>query len=237
MVKGKIMTNQTVARFTKRLGDLLLEFANELETDFQPEATEFAFAEGAPPDPAAGVWGFRQKQVLELPALDSETGMRTAEIAAVINYDEPNVYNTLRSLQEREVVELVAGTRPQHWRLTGRFGSWHRGTSDPYLRVAELVRPGEWTTYGDVSVAVRGDTKAARAVGRAAATLAHFPNPHRVLKEGGVIPDGWLDSDGQGPEECRSRLKNEGVKFVGDHASPNQRVAWDELLRRSEKPQ
>jgi alkylated DNA nucleotide flippase Atl1 len=45
------------------------------------------------------------------------------------------------------------------------------------MRMASRVRQGEWTTYGDISIAVRGDTKAARGVGRAAAALRSSRTP------------------------------------------------------------
>lgn len=106
------------------------------------------------------------------------------------------------------------------------------------MQIASVVGSGEWTTYGDVSIAVRGDTRAARAVGRAAATLPEFPNPHRVLKEGGVIPPGWhsTDSSTPDPEECRRRLVAEGIEFDPEtgRASRTFYVPWDVLVERAE---
>jgi alkylated DNA nucleotide flippase Atl1 len=94
--------------------------------------------------------------------------------------------------------------------------------------------------YGDVSVAVRGDTNGARAVGRAAAMLEHFPNPHRVLQSGGQIPEGWRSSHAEepNPAECRRRLEEEGVEF-DEHGRASRRhyVAWDVLVERAEEQQ
>ncbi|MGH2702574.1 MAG: MGMT family protein, partial [Actinomycetota bacterium] len=59
--------------------------------------------------------------------------------------------------------------------------------NERFMGVAAHIQPGEWTTYGDISAAVRGDKRAARAVGRAAATEEEFPNPHRVLRSPGRI--------------------------------------------------
>jgi hypothetical protein len=54
-----------------------------------------------------------------------------------------------------------------------------------------------------------------------------------VLREPGLIYDGWHDSSGRGPEECRRRLETDGVKFTEDgRADPARRVAWDVLLDR-----
>ncbi len=92
--------------------------------------------------------------------------------------------------------------------------------------------------YGDISIAVRGDTQGARAVGRAAATLQLFPNPHRVLQSGGKIPEGWrtTDSDVPNPEVCRQQLQSEGVSFDEHHRADRAHyVAWDLLVERSER--
>ena len=101
----------------------------------------------------------------------------------------------------------------------------------PYLRIAGLVRAGEWTTYGDLSMAVRGDANASRAVGRLAATHPGFPNPHRVLRAGGRP----ADAGGDWPEESRRRLEAEGVRFgPGGVADPARYVEWHELVSRRE---
>jgi alkylated DNA nucleotide flippase Atl1 len=103
-----------------------------------------------------------------------------------------------------------------------------------FMRMASRVRRGEWTTYGDISIAVRGDTKAARSVGRAAAAVPTFPHPERVLMDGGVINPNWHDSEGRGPDYCKQLLEEQGVTFADDRADPSRRVTWDELRRRDE---
>jgi alkylated DNA nucleotide flippase Atl1 len=144
--------------------------------------------------------------IARLPGLREEAGMKTSDIARAIDYEQPNTDSTLQTLQSRGVVEQVPNVSPTHWRLV----VVHRG-SDPYLEVAALVGKGEWTTYGDISIVVRGDTDAARGVGRAAATLSDFPNPHRVLMQGGFIHPRWKTEDGQGREVCRKRLEDDDV--------------------------
>jgi alkylated DNA nucleotide flippase Atl1 len=141
---------------------------------------------------------------------------------------------SLRALGNRRVVEEVPGRKPIRWRLTSQY----RATADPYLAIAAHLRTGEWTTYGDVSIAVRGDTLGARAVGRAAAMLDHFPNPHRILKVGGVIPEEWktTDSDIANPEVCRQRLESEGVGFDEHGRAVHQNyVPWHVLVERAER--
>jgi alkylated DNA nucleotide flippase Atl1 len=216
-------------RLARSVSASLEQFAVELETSQQE--TEQVLEDQPPPDPEEGrSLGKRQRQIVRLTALATETGLKTAEISVEIgNNDVPNTYLALRALERAGVVELIAGSEPQRWRLAPRY----RPTADPYLKVAGLVRRGEWTTYGDVSIAQRGDSRAARAVGRAAATLDDFPNPHRILLEGGRIPEGWRDGRGNGPEECRRQLENEGVSFTDDgRANMARRVTWDVLRER-----
>ncbi len=104
---------------------------------------------------------------------------------------------------------------------------------DAYVRVAGLVRAGEWTSYGDISIAVHGHVAAARAVGRAAATVLGFPNAERVIGKGGRIPAGWGVATGGGPEECRRRLEAQGVRFEEGLADPSQHVGWEILVDRA----
>ena len=156
--------------------------------------------------------------------------MKTAEIAAEINYEIPNTYSTLQTLERADLVEMIYDATPQRWRLAPRY----RAIAAVFMRMASRVREGEWTTYGDVSIAVRGDTKAARGVGAAAKALKQFPNPERVLMEGGVISPNWRDSQGRGADYCEQLLQEQGIRFIDGHADPSQRVTWDELRRRDE---
>jgi alkylated DNA nucleotide flippase Atl1 len=173
--------------------------------------------------------GQRQRQILGLTDLGTESGMKTAEVAAAIGYEVPNTHSTLQALERAGLVEMIRGVQPQTWRLAPRY----RNNAPVFARVASRIRAGEWATYGDISIAVRGDHKASRGVGRAAATMPSFPNPHRLLLDGGRIHPEWKSSDGQGPEECRRRLEAEGIRFDDEHrASAQHRVAWDTLLER-----
>lgn len=97
------------------------------------------------------------------------------------------------------------------------------------FRVVGLVRPGEWTTYGDISTAVTGHRHGARFVGTLAATDDRFPNPARVLRSGGTVAPSPVRSS----EQVIARLKREGIRFRGGRADPSQHVHWDELQRRA----
>jgi alkylated DNA nucleotide flippase Atl1 len=135
-----------------------------------------------------------------------------------------------QALGRAGLVEMIPGVSPQRWRLGRRY----RTTGTVFMRMVSRVREGEWTTYGDISIAVRGDTKAARGVGRAAAALKQFLHPERVLMEGGIVNPNWHDSEGCGPDYCQQLLKEQGVRFIDGHADPSQRVTWDEFRRRDE---
>ena len=103
-----------------------------------------------------------------------------------------------------------------------------------YAAIAGLVGRGEWTTYGDVSVAVHGSARFARHVGRAAARFAPFPNALRVLASGGAVAAGWRGANGEGPDACRARLEREGVHFTAGRADPARRVTWEALIQRAD---
>lgn len=96
------------------------------------------------------------------------------------------------------------------------------------------MRAGEWTTYGDIGIAVHGMPGFARHVGRAAATADGFPNAERVLASGGRIAAGWRTETGDGPEACRERLESQGLAFVAGRADPARHVGWEELIARAD---
>jgi uncharacterized protein len=198
-------------RLVKAVVGALEEFAQALARG-APAEPEPAAAEQPPHPWEEHALGRRQRQIVELPGMAGHEGMKTAEIAAAIDYELPNTYSALQALARSQVVEQVPAKEPQHWRLARRY----RIGSRAFARVAGLVGAGEWTTAGDVSVAVRGDLRAAESVVRAGLS-------HRVLAEG--------TAEG----ELRRRLEEEGVRFLEDgRADPRQRVSWDELTRRGD---
>jgi predicted enzyme related to lactoylglutathione lyase len=203
-------------RYVKLLTSLaviLRDFAQELanaspESAASPRSGELQ----GPARPAdEHTLGPRQLQIVELPGLGAEEGMKTAAISAAIDYDVPNTYSALQVLARSQVVEQVPGKEPQHWRLARRY----RSDSRTFERVAVLVGRGEWTTAADLSIAVRGDIHAADSLVRA-----------RLSDR--VLPDALAD------DEHRRALQEEGVTFLANgHADPGQRVGWDELARRA----
>jgi 6-O-methylguanine DNA methyltransferase, DNA binding domain len=155
-----------------------------LAADLRPLEAEYATGNGMPNLDELGL-GSRQRTIVHVDGLATDRGLTTGEVAKLTGQqDAANTHTALLALAKRGIIEHLDQERPARWRLAALY----RGLADPYLIMASHVRWGEWTTYGDISIAVRGDTKAARAVGRAAATLEHFPNPHRVLWNGGRIP-------------------------------------------------
>ncbi len=220
-------TTPHLARLARQIAKSLTEFATAIETEVDEQAFEPLEAVAEPARDHA--LGSRQRRIVELPGLAMEDGMKTGTIATAIEYEVPNTYSTLQALVRAGIVEQVPDKEPQHWRLARRY----RSNAPAFMRIAAHVQRGEWTTYGDISIAVMGSPKGARGVGRAAATLPDFPNPHRVLMEGGTVNPNWRSDDGLGPEECERRLREDGVRLDADgKADPAHRVAWEELMRR-----
>lgn len=177
--------------------------------------------------------GARQREVTDLLAAAPGEGWKTSEIARMVGMDQPNAYLTLQALQKQDVVELVPGSDPQRWRLLARYRQRQQ-----ILRVAALVREGEYTTYGDISQVVYGHPKGAQAVGRVAARLPEFPYPHRVLGQHGLIPLNWRHTDGTGsPEDAAQLLKDDGVEVLPEkdgrlYAHPGHHVGHEKLSAR-----
>lgn len=108
-----------------------------------------------------------------------------------------------------------------------------RADFETVSQYAGLVRPGEWTTYRDLSVAAIGRPNASMAIGGHARNNEDFPNPHRVLGHEGKVSPNWVSHTGGGPDECVSLLTREGLTFdSGGVADPEARVSHEELTRR-----
>jgi alkylated DNA nucleotide flippase Atl1 len=222
-----VQVENEIASLARSFARALEEFAVGVES--RGHEADGAF--GADQDLTSLVQGARQKQVIGLEGLKGQSGLRTKEIADLIDYDEANTWNVVTSLEAQDFVEKVPGVQPQRWRLAPQY----RGSAKPYMAMAAHVHAGEWATYGDVAVAVTGRTEAARAVGRAAAKLPSFPNPHRILGAGGRIPDGWRSGEGLGPDECQRRLEAEGMSFRSGRADHAKHLSWEELKRRADE--
>jgi predicted enzyme related to lactoylglutathione lyase len=165
-----------------------------------------------PPSPVnEHALGKRQRQIVELPGLATEDGLKTADIASQIDYEVPNTYAALQALARFQVVEQVPDKEPQHWRLVRRY----RAGNQVFARIVALIRAGEWTTAGDVSIAVRGDVRAAAGIVRAGLS------PRVVLSE----PVEPLQA---------AQLAAQGVVLLEDgRPDPRQRVSWNELAQRA----
>jgi uncharacterized protein len=202
---------EALTRLAGSLAAALQEFAAGAGRVGEPDATEEAVRPPRPSDEHA--LGKRQRQLVEVPELATEDGIKTADLAAAIDYEVPNTYTALQSLARAQVVEQVPDREPQHWRLTRRY----RGGNQAYARMVSGLAPSEWTTAADVSIAVRGDVRAAESILRAGLS-------HRVL----------ADAAGRGLSEAgRRQLAADGVTFLGDgRPAPEQRLTWDELQRR-----
>jgi alkylated DNA nucleotide flippase Atl1 len=175
--------------------------------------------------------GSLQRRVVGLPEMISDRGMTSREVAAATTGDEPNSHTTLKGLVEKGIVEVVEGASPQRFRLALK----HR--RDRVLRLSRQVAKGEWTTYGDFSIAIYDSSKMALTVARIASRHPAFANPHRVLQAGGTVSPKWRDEDeDKGPEECIRRLTEEGVwDGAKQRANTAGFVDWEELRGRLER--
>lgn len=164
-----------------------------------------------------------------LRGLTTDHGIPLDGIVSAVNGDTTSVEVAVKELAGWGFVEASSAGL---WRLVPIF----RGTVNLYIRVAGLIRAGEWTTYGDVALAATGSGNGSQAVGRAAASIPSFPNPHRILQKGGRIPGSWRNFSGDGRDQCMAMLVAEGVAFdaagladSGAYVAPERlRERWDE---------
>ena len=62
--------------------------------------------------------GKRQRQIVRMPRIGSEQGLKAAEIVAAVNgRDAPNPYLILDSLERRGVLERIPNASPRRYRL------------------------------------------------------------------------------------------------------------------------
>jgi predicted enzyme related to lactoylglutathione lyase len=153
--------NQVTVDAYRRLGEALVDALRELAAVPAEAASDGGAGPGPVPLPAdEHNLGKRQRQIVELPSLATDSGARTAEIAEAIDYDAPNTYTALQALARSQVVEQVPDSPTQRWRLVQRY----REANTEFAWVAGQLGPEEWTTAADISIAVRGDLKAAEAI-------------------------------------------------------------------------
>jgi hypothetical protein len=196
-----------------------IERASGLRLDIFPE-----------PAPVPGrARGPLQQSIADLPGLMDSVGLSSVEVAAQVECSVPNIYRLLRALCDSGVIEPVPGTGPHRWRLSEA----HRRSPAVFERYASSVRPGEWTSCADLSIAGRGDLFAARLVCWAAEHVDGFPNAQRVLLTGGVPHPSDHEHQRRRPAEIRGLLIGEGLAFTSaGSAAPSRRVTWDQLRDR-----
>jgi alkylated DNA nucleotide flippase Atl1 len=97
--------------------------------------------------------------------------------------------------------------------------------------VIQLVRPGSWTTYGDIAKAVG---TVGQVVGMALARADGPNGAWRVMRAGGQISPEfrWHPDSPHTGKTCLEVLESEGVKFIGGVADPEQRLNFEALIER-----
>ena len=216
-------------RATEMLAELADSTASALVA-FAQAIRPAADGGGGADDLASARLGRRQQEIASLAGLDTKEGMSTREVAREIDYDAPNTHTALYALAARRIVEGFRHGEHARWRLTPRYRS-----ANPYLAIARLVAPGEWTTFDDISLVVHGDLRHGREVLRASVDLPDFP-AHRVLPPGGQVPRAWRSYETKTPDpgECVRLLAREGVPVDLDgRASRAHYISWDLLVERA----
>jgi len=111
-------TEETLARFMRRVAEAASETARELES------MAGVGRETAEQRLDRLNLGSRQRKIVRLPAFADERGMKASEIAQAIGKDDlPNTYTALDSLEKRGVAERVPGETPRRFRLAQAYRS------------------------------------------------------------------------------------------------------------------
>ena len=139
----------------------------------------------------------------------------------------------------KEIVEQATGTRPGNaapwWWQTddgvhlGRLASQvtRRDWSDLH-QLLDSLKPGEWTTYGDLAETIGS---VARAVGQHI-TRQRVASAHRVLRVDGQVADNFSWSDPDDTRDPKEMLREEGTLLDDDRADPARRLDADALRER-----
>lgn len=114
------------------------------------------------------------------------------------------------------------------------YGTTLRDWSDLHRLIA-TIRPGEWTTYGDIGRAIGLPPQP---VGTHIAGCADCPyGAHRVLTFNGLTSESFRWSDPAEIRTCREVLESEGLVFdPTGHADPAARLDADMLTARLSGP-
>jgi alkylated DNA nucleotide flippase Atl1 len=101
-------------------------------------------------------------------------------------------------------------------------GEHERDWSDLHALLHRLP-PGRWTSYGDLAKVIGSS---AIAVGQHVTSCPECPKAYRVLRNDGRVADNFIWDDPERDDDPRQLLQDEGVGFIGDHASPADRMTW-----------
>ncbi|MDR8410829.1 MGMT family protein [Nonomuraea sp. 3-1Str] len=130
-------------------------------------------------------------------------------IQALEDYPEDQLYQELgRQYQARRIPVRGRTYADPRWNVV--------------LEALAHVKPGMWTTYGDLAELVG---MSAQSVGGFMAEVSEAGNPHRVLQAGGRISPGFRWPNPRRADEPRAVLEAEGLTFdQAGRANPARRV-------------
>lgn len=226
MASNNISYAAVARRVQAALGELAAA-AGDLAASFELESG----LQAASPDdlqvPQAR--GTRQQEILDLlMQAENEEGVRPGAIAKALGIENPNTYTALEALAAQGLAERIPNSDPQEWRLAERYRRSQR-----IAVLANLVRAGEWTSYGDISQVMYGHPMGGQAVGMVMLHLADQVPSHRVLAYSGEISEYWSGSDGKNRADAAQMLRDEGVEVSDDFfAHGRHRVTAETLATR-----
>jgi hypothetical protein len=113
--------NAAWARFFQSLAAASTTLAEDLLVG-TPSAPPTAAADVLPDVTAEHNLGSLQLLVVKTPGVNSEEGLKTAEISRWNGRaDSANIDTALNALAKRRIMEKVPGKAPSHWRLVARY--------------------------------------------------------------------------------------------------------------------
>ncbi|GAA4912701.1 alkylated DNA nucleotide flippase Atl1 [Nonomuraea thailandensis] len=165
----------------------------------------------------------------------AQLGFRTGEAASLGWMVKRNGWSItsagIQALEDFPGVELYRELGRQY--RARRLPAQGRKYADPrwnvVLKALEHLKPGSWTTYGDLAELVG---MSAQSVGGFMAEAPEGYNAHRVLQAGGRISPQFRWLDPKRTEEPRTVLEQEGLTFdQAGRANPARRVTANDFRK------
>lgn len=165
----------------------------------------------------------------------AQLGFRTGEAASLGWMVKRNGWSItaagIQALEDHPGAELYRELGRQY--RARRVPAQGRAHTDPrwtvVMKAVELLRPGTWTTCGDLGDLVG---MSAKTVGGFMAEVPGVTNGYRVLRAGGRISPHFRWSDSRRTDAPQAVLEQEGLTFdQAGRADPQRRITTDDFRR------